>query len=316
MTDALAIRPSQELIPETRNMESLAKHLLESGLFPNVRNVAGAITVIEYGRELGIPPVCALQTMVIIRGKLTMEAKAMLAVASNRAGVSWKIIKLDDTGCTMSFMRPGFDPAPVSFTYDEAKAAGLTDKDNWKLYRQDMLFARCASRGVRRIAPDAVLGLYSTEEMRDVEAIEKMKIKVPSDQEIIETEKAEKAKKEEPKEEEWPVYDGPLPSEEDAIPVPFEDTPPPTEKGEDREDVDDPMLNSYIAQIRHGVERSGIDEKLWKEWLLGQGKKMNRQFVGRIGRAIRYHKGKPEDVKYLQEVLDKAISLYVKETSK
>jgi hypothetical protein len=30
-----------------------------------------------------------------------------------------------------------------------------------------MLFARCASRGIRRIAPDAISGLYATEEMQD-----------------------------------------------------------------------------------------------------------------------------------------------------
>ena len=53
-------------IPSAQNLRMLAQDLLNSGLFPNIKNVAGAITVIEYGKELGIPPVAALQTMSIV----------------------------------------------------------------------------------------------------------------------------------------------------------------------------------------------------------------------------------------------------------
>lgn len=155
-------------VPDIRNLRALASDLLNSGLFQGVKNVAGAVTVIQAGIELGIPPVAALNTMAVINGRLSMEAKALLAIAQKRAGVTWHVVKEDDKGCEIIFSRPGWPDTSSSFTEEEAQVAGLLGKNNWKLYRKDMLFARAASRGIRRIAPDALLGLYSIEEMRDV----------------------------------------------------------------------------------------------------------------------------------------------------
>ena len=155
-------------VPDVNNLRALASDLLNSGLFQGVKNVAGAVTVIQAGIELGIPPVAALNTMAVINGRLSMEAKALLAIAQKRAGVTWHVVKEDDKACEIIFSRPGWPDTSSSFTEEEAQTAGLLSKSNWKLYRKDMLFARAASRGIRRIAPDAVLGLYSIEEMRDV----------------------------------------------------------------------------------------------------------------------------------------------------
>ena len=157
-------------VADVTNVRALAKDLLDSGLFPGVRNIAGAVTVIQAGLELGIPPVAALNTMVVINGRLAMEAKALLAVAHNRAGVTWTVTKEGPEGCWMTFSRPGWPDVEASFTAEEAKAAGLLGKQNWKLYERDMYFARTAGRGVRRIAPDSTLGLYAKEEMLDAPA--------------------------------------------------------------------------------------------------------------------------------------------------
>jgi hypothetical protein len=306
-----------ELIPETQNMVSLAEKLHESGMFPNAGKVAGIVTIMEYGRELGIPPVAALNTMVVVRGKLTMESKAMLAVARNIAGISWKIDKLDDTECTMTFSRPGFEPCPVTFTFAEAKAAGLDTKDAWKMYRQDMLFARCASRGVRRFAPDAVLGLYSSEEMRDVEAIDVAK---------KDLEGGAKAKKSKPAPEPEPEKPVPAPTqtvtdfpEEETKPepemdpeVPWEEKKksPPEEKPTGPEN--DPILNSYVADIRVALKKESIEDQDFMQFLLIQGPKMNRHYVGSDGSVLRFQLGNKDDVKYLASVIEKAISLYYK----
>ena len=167
--DALA-KVSPEVgvqVTDVQNLRALAGDLLGSGLFQGVKNIAGAVTVIQAGLELGIPPVAALNTMVIINGRLAMEAKALLAVAQRRVGVTWRVTKEDDKGCEILFSRPGWPDTSSTFTEEEAKAAGLLGKTNWKLWAKDMYFARAAGRGVRRIAPDAVLGLYAKEEMAD-----------------------------------------------------------------------------------------------------------------------------------------------------
>jgi hypothetical protein len=193
------------LVPDARNMSDLSKILLDSGMWPNLkdRGVAGVFAIIEYGRELGIPPVAALNTMAIVNGRLTMEAKALLAVAHDRAAVTWKVETLTAKGCIMVFSRPGFEPVKVSFDETDAKAAGLLGKDNWKNYAKDMYFARTASRGVRQIAPDAVLGLYAIEEMQDIILPAEGEVK---EAEVVKEKAAEPVKKakEKPKEEPKP----------------------------------------------------------------------------------------------------------------
>jgi len=297
-----------ELIPETQNMVTLAKYLHESKMFPSAGGVPGIITIMEYGRELGIPPVAALLTMAIIRGKPTMEAKAMLAVAQKNAGVTWKIDKLDDKGCTMTFMREGFAPCEVSFTEEEAKVAGLLGKDSWKLYKQDMFFARCSSRGTRRIAPDAVLGLYSSEEMRDVESVDAAK----KDLEGGAKPKVNKvATKPAPAQERDPST---FPEEEKETEPEMDPEIPWEEKGtKPVEPENDPIINSYVADIRVALKKEGIEDQDFMAFLAKQGPKMNRHYVGLDGAMLRFQLGTPDDVKYLASVIEKAISLYYKE---
>ena len=166
-------------IPSAQNLRMLAQDFVNSGLFPLIKSVPEAIAKIQAGQELGIPPIASLNTMTVINSRLTMDAKLLLALAQKRAGVSWKILQETDEICEMEFSRPGFSPITVSFETKEAQVAGLLGKANWKNYKKDMLFARCSSRGVRRIAPDAVLGLYSTEEMMDAIPLGQAKVATP-----------------------------------------------------------------------------------------------------------------------------------------
>jgi len=193
-------RETESLVPDAKNMSEISKMLLDSGMWPKLKpnGVPGIFAIIEYGRELGIPPVAALNTIVIVSGRLTMEAKAMLAVANQRAGVTWEV-ESTDKGCTITFSRPGFKSSLKSvFDEGDAKAAGLLQKDNWKAYPKDMYFARAAARGVRQIAPDAVLGLYLPEEAQDFimpAAGEIVEVK-PEPQKELKVEKKEEPEKE------------------------------------------------------------------------------------------------------------------------
>lgn len=166
-SQAVFVRQEEPLIPDVAALASISDAFHKSGMWPQYKSPQAIVAVVEYGRELGIPPAAALNTMAVVNGRLTMEAKAMLAVANKRAGVTWKVLESTTKNCKMQFMRPGFEPIEVTFDEKDALAAGLIGKQNWKMYPRDMYFARCASRGVRQIAADAVLGLYSKEEMGD-----------------------------------------------------------------------------------------------------------------------------------------------------
>ncbi len=181
----------KELIPQQpRNMLEFAEALYKSGMFPQARSPYGVLAIIEYGRELGIPPVVALQNMAEIQGRICISAQLLLALALQK-GVSYRIIESSDRCCKIEF-RKG-DRVYVSvFTIEEAERIGLTRRESWKHYPSDMLFARCVSRGIKRIAPDVGLGITTLEEMEGVsEEVEISEVAIPEVPEAIEAPKDE-----------------------------------------------------------------------------------------------------------------------------
>ena len=157
---------------EDTNLVSVSEALFNSKLFPNVGNRFGAFAVVQYGAELGLGPMTSLQTMAIIKGKICMAAQMMLTLAVNR-GVRYKVLVDTNTESKVHFEREGFAPYDSVFTLEDAKKAGIYRQDSgWDKFPKDMLFWRAITRGLRRIAPDVVLGLYSKEEIAHAPAID------------------------------------------------------------------------------------------------------------------------------------------------
>ncbi len=141
-----------------------ARALFKSGLFPQTKNEFGAYAIIEYGFELGIPPMTALQTMAMISGKICMAGQMMLSIAL-RNGLEYKILKDSVEECQVHLKFKN-NEYTSSFTIAEAKQAGVYRQDSgWTKYPKDMLFWRAITRGLRRVCPDLILGLYAKEEL-------------------------------------------------------------------------------------------------------------------------------------------------------
>lgn len=151
-------------------LQKVSDGLFKSGLFPNAKNTFGAYAIVQYGHELGIPPMMALKNINIISGQLACNAQLMLSMAMSR-GVTYKVLSETDKGATIEFKR-GDIIYKATFDENDAKAAGLVGKDNWKKYARDMYFWRAAAKGIRRIAPDAVLGLYTKDEISNGEIVD------------------------------------------------------------------------------------------------------------------------------------------------
>ena len=167
MTDKIVKHTGDAIVPDASNMRMIAKDLLDSGMFTQVKSIAGAITIIEYGRELGIPPVAALNTFAIVSGRLTMESKVMLALFIQSGG-QIEILQKDKKGSKVKFTKPGHKPYTDTFTIEDAQALGFTGKTNWKNYPEEMCYWRCIAKGIRAFDPMVVMGIYSKEEMQDV----------------------------------------------------------------------------------------------------------------------------------------------------
>lgn len=144
---------------------AMGKHLLASGFLPEaVKTPAQVAVLVLTGRELGIPPMHALRSIQVIKGKPTLSADLQLALF-HRAGGRSQVLASDTTRCEMAFVRPDGGRHLELFTVEDAKRAGLAGKDMWRTYPKAMLRARCISSGLRVCAPDIMAGLYDPDEL-------------------------------------------------------------------------------------------------------------------------------------------------------
>ncbi len=149
----------------------LAEEFSKSKMFPNAQSAAAAFSIIQYGKELNIPPVTALQNIYIVNGRLGISTQ-LFAGKVYAAGVKARIVKETETEHEIEFIR-GDEKYLSRFTIDDAKKMGLVkDGGSWTKTPKDMLHWRCFARGARRIAPDATLNLYTVEELEDLEPLE------------------------------------------------------------------------------------------------------------------------------------------------
>ena len=166
------------LIPtesEILTISKIAEMALKSGLLPStIRTVQQAIVIALKGRELNIPPFQAFAKISIINGKPCMDAELMISLALRdvrTAEINYK--QNDNTACVISARRNSNNEfSTFSFTIDDARAAGLLNKDTWKKYPAAMLRARAISAMCRALFADAVAGVSHTPEEMGAEVNE------------------------------------------------------------------------------------------------------------------------------------------------
>lgn len=154
-------------IAESEHLSStLAKSSLLSDAYRG--KPADILSAILTGAELGLAPMQSLRSIVVIKGRPTLSADAMVSLCKRRADICTylQLKESTPTKATYETQRKG-DPSPtqMSFSIEDAQRAGLAGNDNYKKFPAQMLRARCASAICRAVYPDLVLGLYDPEEL-------------------------------------------------------------------------------------------------------------------------------------------------------
>jgi hypothetical protein len=153
------------LIP-VNDIQTMALAVVKSGLF-GMKTVEQATALMLIAQAEGYHPALAARDYHIIQGRPTLKAETMMARFQQQGGkVEWKT--LTDTEVTAVFSHPSGGSASITWTLEQAKKAGLTNKDNWKNYPRAMLRARVVSEGIRTVFPGVVLGVYTPEEVQDI----------------------------------------------------------------------------------------------------------------------------------------------------
>jgi hypothetical protein len=147
-------------------IQTMANAVVKSQLF-GMKTVEQATALMLIAQAEGYHPALAARDYHIIQGRPTLKAETMMARFQQQGGkVEWKT--LTDKEVTAIFSHPSGGSATITWTFEQAKQAGLTNKDNWKNYPRAMLRARVVSEGIRTVFPGVVLGVYTPEEVQDI----------------------------------------------------------------------------------------------------------------------------------------------------
>lgn len=129
-----------------------------------------ALACVMLGEELDLKPMTALREIAMIQGTPALSAKLQRALVT-RAGHEVWLVESSNVKCVMAGRRadwPKDRVTHVTWTIQDAEAAKLAGKDNWRNHPTDMLIARASGRLCRLLASEVMLGLaYNVEELRD-----------------------------------------------------------------------------------------------------------------------------------------------------
>lgn len=152
-----------------------AKGFVDAGLAPEGDTPAAVLMKLEMGMELGFPPMAALQQVVNVYGRLSLQGAGMLAlIRQTRVGKfvpgfegerdasgEWT----DDAQGYVDVERDGV-AARVTFSVFDAKAAGLWNRKSrkgnpgpWTYYQKDMLIWKAVARASKLYFSDVTNGL-------------------------------------------------------------------------------------------------------------------------------------------------------------
>jgi hypothetical protein len=130
------------------------------------------LLAIQWGKELGLAPLQAIQNLAVINGKPSVYGDALIALVRG-SPVCDDVIEAfegdgDDFAAICEARRKGKAPVRSRFSVGDAKAAGLWGKQGpWKQYPRRMLQMRARGFALRDAFPDVLRGVITREEAED-----------------------------------------------------------------------------------------------------------------------------------------------------
>ena len=208
-TEYAVAKRDEVLFPSWEQMTEQATVLVKSGFFgKSVQKPEQAMAIMLAGRELGVPPMEAINSIYIVDGKPSCGAGLMAALIL-RSGCSYVINESTDKMCSITFKRRTGEVYTHEFTIEDAKRAGLTGKKSWQGYPKAMLYSRCMAAGARAHLPHVIKNMHTQEELG-------APVEILSDEQIIE---------------------GQIVSEEPVNPTPEPEPEAPSDNGEEAPDA-------------------------------------------------------------------------------
>lgn len=136
---------------------------------------ANIMVAMQWGAEIGLSPLQALQNISVINGRPSVWGDAALALVKGHPACEHVIEGVEGQGderhgwCEVK--RRGEPAQRRTFSMADAKRAGLAGKTGpWQQYPDRMLQLRARGFAIRDVFPDALRGVITAEEARDIPA--------------------------------------------------------------------------------------------------------------------------------------------------
>ena len=132
-------------------------------------NSGNILVAIQWGAELGLPPLQAMQSIAVINGRPSLWGDAVIGLVRGSGLLESIHEEVTDTQAICTVKRRGEDPAERQFTMEDAKRAGLLGKPGpWSQYPKRMLQMRARAWALRDVFPDVLRGVSVAEEAQDI----------------------------------------------------------------------------------------------------------------------------------------------------
>ena len=144
--------------------------LVRTGFLPESIKTAGqCAAIILAGRELGLRPMRALRSLVLVKGKVVESADSQLSRFKTDGGRA-QFKTLDATQAVLWLKHPNGDEHTETFTIEDANRAGLTKPDRnggpsmFLKFPKPMLRSRAITSGLKSIGWEGGAGAYDPDE--------------------------------------------------------------------------------------------------------------------------------------------------------
>lgn len=146
--------------------------LSKSNMVPKefVGNPGNILVAIQWGMELGLQPMQAMQNIAVINGRPSLWGDSVIGLVKASPLCEYIIEETTDDEATCIVKRRGEQEQRRTFTTKDAKQAGLLGKSGpWTNYPKRMMQMRARSWALRDVFPDVLRGMPIAEEVMDIE---------------------------------------------------------------------------------------------------------------------------------------------------
>lgn len=156
--------PSQA---EWNTINQIATVLKQGGVLPkSIDTLPKLVVALQAGRELGLQPIEAMNSLYFVNGKVAMYGEAVpLQIMRAGHNIEWGECNKETATVTITRGDNG-NSMTQTFTMAEAQERGYTSNPIYKKYPENMLKWRVLGMVAKFICPDALKGIGIKEDMQ------------------------------------------------------------------------------------------------------------------------------------------------------